>query len=42
MGDLPDDVRTHFRDSGGYEILKKLLLVEKTTGVSQISDSFSN
>ncbi len=30
MGDLPNDVRTAFRESEGYEILKRLLLVEKT------------
>ncbi len=27
-GDLPNDVRTHYKASGGYEILKKLLLLE--------------
>jgi len=30
MGDLPDDVRTHYMMSGGNEILKKLLLTDNS------------
>jgi hypothetical protein len=34
MGDLPNDVRTHYMTSGGYEILKKLLLLENYRSTS--------
>ncbi len=36
MGDLPNDVRTHYMKSGGYEILKRLLLFERTNLKPQI------
>jgi len=34
LGDLPDDVRTHYRESGGYELLKRLLLIDKSRNAS--------